>query len=75
MNDKEIYCMGRAEYLSDTLGISLTAGYAQAEEEWSKGRTTRSRRHMDESEYDHNNMYSDSEWNSDADIGDLHNAD
>lgn len=34
MTQKEIYCMGRAEYLAETKGISLTEGYAIAEKEW-----------------------------------------
>lgn len=34
MTPKEIYCMGRAEYLAEYEGYSLTAGYKKAEEEW-----------------------------------------
>lgn len=31
MTQKEIYCMGRAEYLAEYEGYSLTEGYAIAE--------------------------------------------
>lgn len=34
MTPKEIYCMGRAEYLSEYEGYSLTEGYKKAEKEW-----------------------------------------
>jgi hypothetical protein len=34
MTPKEIYCMGRAEYLAEYKGYSLTEGYAIAEKEW-----------------------------------------
>ena len=34
MAPKEIYCMGRAEYLAEYEGYSLTEGYAIAEKEW-----------------------------------------
>ena len=34
MTQKEIYCMGRAEYLAEYEGCSLTEGYAKAEKEW-----------------------------------------
>lgn len=34
MTQKEIYCMGRAEYLAEYEGYSLTEGYAIAEKEW-----------------------------------------
>lgn len=34
MTPKQIYCMGRAEYLADHEGYSLTEGYAIAEKEW-----------------------------------------
>lgn len=34
MTPKEIYCMGRAEYLAEYKGYSLIAGYKKAEEEW-----------------------------------------
>ena len=33
MTKKEIYCMGRAEYLAEIEGCSLTEGYARAEKE------------------------------------------
>ena len=33
MSDKEIYCMGRAEYLYEYEGYSLTEGYEKAEKE------------------------------------------
>ena len=34
MTPKEIYCMGRAEYLAEYEGYSLIDGYHKAEEEW-----------------------------------------
>lgn len=34
MTQKEIYCMGRAEYLQEYEGMSLLAGYEKAEKEW-----------------------------------------
>ena len=34
MTKKEIFCMGRAEYLAEIKGCSLTEGYARAEKEW-----------------------------------------
>jgi hypothetical protein len=34
MTPKEIYCMGRAEYLCEYEGYSLIAGYEKAEKEW-----------------------------------------
>lgn len=34
MTRKEIYCMGRAEYLAEYEGYSLSEGYKIAEEEW-----------------------------------------
>ena len=34
MTSKEIYCNGRAEYLSTYKGYSLTEGYDKAEKEW-----------------------------------------
>lgn len=34
MTQKQIYCMGRAEYLAEYEGYSLAAGYAIAEKEW-----------------------------------------
>lgn len=34
MTQKEIYCMGRAEYLAEYEGYSLKEGYAIAEREW-----------------------------------------
>ncbi len=34
MTPKEIYCMGRAEYLSEFEGYSLAEGYKIAEKEW-----------------------------------------
>lgn len=34
MTPKEIYCMGRAEYLAEYKGYSLIEGYKQAEKEW-----------------------------------------
>lgn len=33
MTEKEKYCMGRAEYLAEFEGYSLTEGYEQAEAE------------------------------------------
>ena len=34
MSQKEIFCMGRAEYLSEYKGYSLTEGWKIAEKEW-----------------------------------------
>ena len=34
MSAKETYCMGRAEYLAEYKGYSLSEGYAIAEKEW-----------------------------------------
>ena len=34
MTDKEIYCMGRAEYLAEHEGCSLADGYKKAEKEF-----------------------------------------
>ena len=34
MTQKEIYCMGRAEYLAEYEGYLLTEGYVKAEKEW-----------------------------------------
>lgn len=34
MTSKEIYCMGRAEYLAEYKGYSLSDGYKIAEREW-----------------------------------------
>lgn len=34
MTPKEKYCMGRAEFLAEYFGISITEGYKQAEKEW-----------------------------------------
>ena len=34
MTQKEIYCMGRAEYLAEYEGYSLLEGYKRAEKEW-----------------------------------------
>lgn len=34
MTPKQIYCMGRAEYLAEYKGCSLTEGYKIAEKEW-----------------------------------------
>lgn len=34
MTPKEIYCCGRAEYLYDQYGYSISEGYAIAEKEW-----------------------------------------
>lgn len=34
MTKKEIYCMGRAEFLAEFESCSLTEGYARAEKEW-----------------------------------------
>ena len=34
MTDKEIYCMGRAEYLAEHKGYSLIEAYRKAEKEW-----------------------------------------
>lgn len=34
MTRKEIYCMGRAEYLAEYKGYSLIGGYEKAEKEW-----------------------------------------
>ena len=34
MTKKEIYCMGRAEYLAEYEGYSLAEGYEIAEKEW-----------------------------------------
>lgn len=36
MTPKQIYCMGRAEYLAEYKGCSLTKGYKIAEKEWDK---------------------------------------
>ena len=40
MTNKEIYCMGRAEYLAEVEGCSLTEGYARAKKEWEERRNT-----------------------------------
>lgn len=34
MTQKEIYCMGRADFLYECGGYSLKEGYAVAEKEW-----------------------------------------
>lgn len=34
MTKREIYCCGRAEYISEHEGCSLTEGYERAEKEW-----------------------------------------
>lgn len=34
MTPKEIYCIGRAEYLMDFEGYSFKNGYKKAEQEW-----------------------------------------
>ena len=34
MTQKEIYCMGRAEYLAEFEGCSLVEGYIKAEQEY-----------------------------------------
>lgn len=34
MTPKQRYCMGRAEYLAEYEGYSLTEGYEIAEKEW-----------------------------------------
>jgi hypothetical protein len=34
MTSKEIYCMGRSEYLAEYEGYSLLEGYKIAEKEW-----------------------------------------
>ena len=34
MTPKQIYCMGRAEYLAEYEGYSLREGYVKAELEW-----------------------------------------
>ena len=34
MTRKEIYCMGRAEYLSEYEGYTLREAYQKAEQEW-----------------------------------------
>ena len=39
MNQKELYCLKRAQQLSKMSGISLTAAWMKAEEEWSSGKT------------------------------------
>lgn len=36
MTQKEIYCSGRAEYLAEYEGYSLTEGYQVAEKEWER---------------------------------------
>ena len=36
MTPKEIYCMGRAEYLAEYEGYTLKTGYLKAEKEWSE---------------------------------------
>lgn len=36
MTPKQIYCMGRAEYLATYEGYSLTEGYEIAEKEWNE---------------------------------------
>lgn len=36
MTTKEIYCMGRAEFLSEYEGYSLKEGYEKAEKEFDK---------------------------------------
>lgn len=36
MTKKQIYCMGRAEYLAEYEGYSLNEGYEIAENEWNE---------------------------------------
>lgn len=36
MTKKDVYIMGRAEYLADHEGYSLTESYKIAEKEWNK---------------------------------------
>ena len=36
MTPKQIYCMGRAEYLAEYEGYSLIEGYKIAEKEWNE---------------------------------------
>lgn len=38
MTDKEIYCMGRAEYLAEFEGYSLSEGYKIAEGEFEESK-------------------------------------
>lgn len=52
MTQKEIYCCGRAEYLSEYEGCSLTEGYARAEEEWNKQHKVNRFVHREEYDYD-----------------------
>jgi hypothetical protein len=44
MTDKERYCMGRAEYLADHEGTTLSDGYEKAEKEWEEQNGTPSSR-------------------------------
>ena len=41
MTQKEIYCMGRAEYLSEYEGYSLAEGYKKAEQEYNSRNNTK----------------------------------
>lgn len=38
MTKKQIYCMGRSEYLAEYKGYSLTEAYRIAEKEWNERR-------------------------------------
>lgn len=40
MTSKEIYCMGRSEYLATYEGYTLLEGYKKAEEEWNNDNRT-----------------------------------
>lgn len=52
MNLKELYCLNRAQQLSKMSGISLTAAWLKAEEEWSSGKTVSIKKVSNYDEYD-----------------------
>lgn len=52
MNTKELYCLNRAQQLSKMLGISLTAAWMKAEEEWCSGRPVSIKQVSSYDEYD-----------------------
>lgn len=52
MNQKELYCLKRAQQLSKMSGISLTAAWIKAEEEWSSEKTVSIKKVSNYDEYD-----------------------
>lgn len=52
MNQKELYCLKRAQQLSKMSGISLTAAWMKAEEEWSSEKTVSIKKVSNYDEYD-----------------------